>query len=138
MRVLTLEADHGTRTVEPHIREIDYNDKLNGYYRLLGCSRIDMVKIEADGHSYDVVCDDEAMFQRSLIPTLYVNDEQIFFGNIAFVKIDDDGDSVGLGRDDILRLMRYIGKQNCELSRWIASIRHNDRGADDEERLSAG
>ena len=79
-----------------------------------------MAEIEVDGHAYDVVCDDGAMLRRPLVPTLYISDEQVFFGDIAFVKTDDEGGSVGLSREDILRLMGFIERQRESLYRWIA------------------
>jgi hypothetical protein len=118
MTVLTLEVNHVDKVLNAHIRAIDESDTLSEYYELLDCGQIDMVTISADGHSYDVVCDDEGLFRQPLVPTLYVSEEQVLFGDLAFVKIDEEGKSIGLEKEDITRLLRYIGQQQEKLRRW--------------------
>lgn len=46
-----------------------------------------------------------------MVPTLYISKEQVLFGNLAFVKIDEEGYTVGLDKEDIERLLRYIENQ---------------------------
>ena len=118
MIILTLEVNHEEKSLIPHIRAIDEADTLNEYYRLLGCQCIDMVPIDVDGYSYDVVCDDEGLFREPMVPTLYISEEQVLFGSIAFVKIDEEGYTVGLDKEDIERLLRYIENQKDNLHSW--------------------
>lgn len=118
MIILTLEVNHEEKSLIPHIRAIDEADTLNEYYRLLGCQCIDMVSIDVDGYSYDVVCDDEGLFREPMVPTLYISEEQVLFGNLAFVKIDEEGYTVGLDKEDIERLLHFIEKQKDDLHRW--------------------
>ena len=120
MYILTVELNQDKTALESHIRTIDDTDKLNEYYRYLHCHCIDMVTIYVDGHAYDVVCDDEAMLRQPLIPSLYISDEQVFFGNIAFVKNDEEGVSVGLDREDMIRLLDFIDQQKEKLYHWTA------------------
>ena len=125
MIILTLEVNHEEKSLIPHIRAIDEADTLNEYYQLLGCQCIDMVSIDMDGYSYDVVCDDEGLFRDPMVPTLYISEEQVLFGNLAFVKIDEEGYTVGLDKEDIERLLRYIENQKDNLHRW--TMRHINR-----------
>ncbi len=118
MIILTLEVNHEEKSLIPHIRAIDEADTLNEYYHLLGCQCIDMVAIDVDGYSYDVVCDDEGLFREPMVPTLYISEEQVLFGNLAFVKIDEEGYTVGLEKEDIERLLHYIENQKDDLHRW--------------------
>ena len=118
MYILTVELNHEKTALESHIRDIDDADKLGGYYRYLDCQCIDMVAIDVDGHPYDVVCDDEALLRHPLVPSLYISEEQVLFGNLAFVKIDEEGDSVGLDREDMIRLLDFIDRQKESLYRW--------------------
>ena len=120
MIILTLEINQEAKEVSTHIRVIDEADKLNEYYALLDCQCIDMATICVDGHPYDVVCDDEGLFRNPLVPTLYVSEEQVLFGNLAFVKVDDEGNTIGLEPGDIARLLRYIEQQREKLHRWTA------------------
>ena len=118
MIILTLEVNHEEKALYPHIRAIDEADTLNEYYRLLGCQCIDMVPIDVDGYAYDVVCDDAGLFREPMVSTLYINEEKVLFGNLAFVKIDEEGYTVGLDKEDIERLLRYIENQTDNLHRW--------------------
>ncbi len=118
MIILTLEVNHEEKTLIPHIRAIDEADTLNEYYQLLGCQCIDMVAIDVGGYSYDVVCDDEGLFREPMVPTLYISEEQVLFGTLAFVKIDEEGYTVGLEKEDIERLLRYIENQKDTLHHW--------------------
>lgn len=118
MIILTIEVNHEEKTLSSHIRAIDEADTLNEYYRLLGCQCIDMVPIDVDGYAYDVVCDDEGLFREPLVPTLYISEDQVLFGNLAFVKLDEEGYTVGLDREDIERLLCYIEGQTENLHSW--------------------
>lgn len=118
MYILTIEANPEKTCLESHIRTIDDANQLNGYYRYLDCRCIDMATIDVDGHAYDVVCDDEALLRQPLIPSLYISEEQVLFGNIAFVRNNEDGETVGLEREDMIRLLDYIDRQKESLYRW--------------------
>ena len=94
---------------------------------MLGCQCIDMVAIDVDGYSYDVVCDDEGLFREPMVPTLYISEEQVLCGDLAFVKIDKEGYAVGLEKEDIERLLRYIENQKDNLHSWtMRQISHQD------------
>lgn len=118
MYILTVEINKSRTALETHIRNIDDTDKLNEYYRYLDCHCIDMVTINVDGYAYDVVCDDEALLRQPLVPSLYISEEQVFFGNLSFVKIDEEGASVGLDREDMIRLLDFIERQQPSLYSW--------------------
>ena len=118
MYILTVELNKDRAALETHIRNINDADKLNEYYRYLDCRCIDMATIDVDGHAYDVVCDDEALLRYPLVPSLYISEEQVFFGNLAFVKIDEEGASVGLDREDMIRILDYIERQKEKLYLW--------------------
>ena len=118
MYILTVELNQDRMVLESHIRNINDADKLNEYYRYLCCRSIDMATIDVDGHPYDLVCDGEALLRSPLIPSLYISEEQVFFGNLAFVKIDEEGTSVGLEREDLIRLLDFIERQQTSLYRW--------------------
>ena len=120
MYILTVELNQEKTALESHIRNIDDADELNEYYRYLDCHCIDMATIDVDGHAYDVVCDDEALLRYPLVPSLYISEEQVFFGNLAFVKIDEEGASVGLNREDMIRLLDFIVRQQPSLYRWTS------------------
>lgn len=53
-----------------------------------------------------------------MVPTLYISKEQVLFGNLAFVKIDEEGYTVWLDKEDIERLLRYIENQKEIIHSW--------------------
>ena len=130
MYILTIEANQDKTALESHIRNSDETDKLNEYYRYLNCRCIDMATIDVDGHAYDVVCDDEALLRQPLIPSLYVSEEQVLFGNLVFARNNEDGESVGLEREDMIRLLDFVDRQKQHLYRWTAQqIKHKQEMA---------
>lgn len=120
MYILTIEINKDRTALASHIRNIDDTNKLNEYYRYLDCRCIDMATIDVDGHAYDVICDDEALLRQPLIPSLYISEERVFFGNLAFVKVDEEGGTVGLDREDLIRLLNFIERQQPSLYRWTS------------------
>lgn len=131
MYILTIEANPEKTTLESHIRIINDLDKLNEYYRYLNCRCIDMATIVVDGHPYDVICDDEALFRKPLIPSLYISEDQVFFGNIAFVRHNEEGNPVSLNREDMIRLLDFIDRQKERLYRWT------ERQLQQKQKMSA-
>ncbi len=117
MYILTIEANKDKTALDSYIRTIDEANKLNEYYRYLDCRRVGMTTIDVDGHPYDVVYDDEALLRNPLIPSLYISEEQVFFGNLAFVR-NEEGASVGLDREDMIRLLDFVDRQKELLYRW--------------------
>ncbi len=128
MYILTIEINKDRTALETHIRNIDDTDKLDEYYRYLGCQCIDMATIDVGGHAYDVICDDEALLRQPLIPSLYISEEQVFFGSLAFVKDDEEGESVGLDREDLIRLLDFIERQQPSLYRWTSEQTKKKQG----------
>ncbi len=120
MYILTIELNHERKALESYIRDIDDGNKLKEYYCFLDCHRVGTTTIDVDGHAYDVVFDDETMLRNPLIPSLYISEEQVFFGNLAFVKNNEKGESVGLDREDMIRLLNYVDRQKERLYRWTA------------------
>ena len=122
MVILTMEINTEERRIETKVRKIDEKNKLQEFYKYLHCDVIDMVEIEVvenkTSYYYDVICDDEGLLKSPKIPVLYVNEDVVIFGSIAFCKYNKNGDSVGLETEDIDRLMRYIHKQEKKLEDW--------------------
>ncbi len=109
-----------------HVRvspiEINDNDKLHSYYKHLDCDMITVVTIEADGHEYDIIADDEGLLHGNPAPTLYVDDDVVIFGSLCFTKVDEEGDSVSLDVEDIARLTKYIKEQEPKMRSWQKEV----------------
>ena len=114
-KILTLEIetdpDGDAEWLEMHIRPFDPARSLELFRQYLNCDLVTMTEIDVYGHKYDVVADDEAgMFGRPVI-SLRMSENSGFLGNIAFVKIDEEGRSVGLDDKDIERLQNFIRRR---------------------------
>ena len=99
LKVFSLEVnDH---TISPHVRYISPDNVLQNLYKILNCDLVTCVEIEVGGKFFDVWADDEALLKDKPVPNLYVDDELIFFGSVAFAKTDEDGELVGVDSDNI-------------------------------------
>ncbi len=110
------------------IETIEDNNKLQGFYDLIGCRTIEMPDVEIDGHWYCAVCDEEGLLVNAPVPTLYINDEQVLFGNLVFCRIDEEGDSASLEHEDFARIGAFIRDQKTKMDRWKLSILARRRG----------
>lgn len=86
---------------------------LTKLYAYLGCSSVDCVQFEADGHFYDVWCDDEFLMKpfpvASLIIGEPVKDECIIVCNSYMVlKSNEEGETVSLTPADVRRVWKFI------------------------------
>ncbi len=114
-KIMTLEIetspDGDAEWIEMHIRPFDPERSLELYRKYLNCDLITMRQIDVDGYRYDVVADDEAGMNGLPVISLRMSENDGFLGNIAFVKIDEEGRSVGLDDDDIERLQAFIRRR---------------------------
>ena len=123
LRVFTLEVnDH---TISPHVRYISPDNVLQNLYKILNCDLVTCVEIEVGGKFFDVWADDEALLKDKPVPNLYIDDELIIFGSVAFAKTDEDGEMVGLDSDDIHLLWDFAIAQFPKLLNFLAQQRRN-------------
>ena len=122
-KVFSLEVnDH---TISPHVRHISPDNVLNDLYKILNCELVTCVEIEVGGKFFDVWADDEALLKDKPVPNLYVDDELIFFGSVAFAKTDEDGELVGLDSDEIHLLWDFAIAQFPKLLNFLARQRRD-------------
>ena len=123
LKVFTLEVnDH---TISPHVRYISHDNVLKDLYKVLNCDLVTCVEIEVGGKFFDVWADDEALLKDKPVPNLYVDDELIFFGSVAFAKTDEDGEMVGLDSDEIHLLWDFAIAQFPKLFNFLARQRRD-------------
>ena len=120
LRLFTLEVNIETKSITPHVRYISPDNVLKDLYRILNCDLVTCIEIEVNGNLFDVYSDDEALLKNSPVPNLYIDDDLIIFGSVAFAKADDDGKLVGLSRDDVHLLWDFALKQFPKLLNFIA------------------
>ena len=101
LKIFSLECDTVTNSISPHARHISPDNVLQDLYRIINCELVTCTQIEVNGKLFDVWSDDEALLKDKPAPNLYIDDDLIIFGSVAFAKSDEEGKLVGLSHDDI-------------------------------------
>jgi len=123
LRFFTLECDEESRTISPHVRYISPDNVLQDLYRILNCELVTCTEIEVNGKLFDVWSDDEALLKDKPAPNLYIDDDLIIFGSVAFAKSDENGKLVGLTRDDVHLLWHFAQSQFTKLLDFLKNRR---------------
>ena len=119
LRLFSLEYDAKTNSISPHVRYISSDNVLQELYRILNCELVTCTEIEVNGKLFDVWSDDEALLKDKPAPNLYIDDDLIIFGSVAFAKADEEGKVVGLERDDVHLLWDFALSQFPKLLNFI-------------------
>ena len=117
IKVLSLELDHQNKAILPIVKYID--NSLTGLLNAIKCQHVTCTQIDIDDKFYDIWSDDEALLADELVPSLYINDDLILFGNLIFATSDDEGATTGLSEEDIDRVFKFINRQAPKLSAWL-------------------
>ena len=121
LKVFTLELkkEFGLNVISPHVRYISPVNVLKDLYKILNCNLVTCIEIEVKGQLFDVYSDDEALLKDKPVPNLYIDDDLIFFGSVAFAKADEEGKLVGLSYDEIQLLWEFSIVQFDKLLNYI-------------------
>lgn len=123
LRIFTLEVNTKTKSITPHVRYISPDNVLKNLYRILNCDIVTCTEIEVNDKLFDVYSDDEALLKDKPIPNLYIDDDLIIFGSVAFAKADDEGRLVGISSDDVQLLWDFALKQFPKLLNFLKNRR---------------
>lgn len=123
LRLFTLEYDAKTNSISPHVRYISPDNVLQDLYRILNCELVTCTEIEVNGKFFDVWSDDEALLKDKPAPNLYIDDDLIIFGSVAFAKADDEGKLVGLSREEVHLLWDFALVQFAKLLTFLKKRR---------------
>lgn len=123
LRIFTLEYDDASNSISPHVRYISPDSVLKDLYRILNCQLVTCTEIEVNDKFFDVWSDDEALLKDKPAPNLYIDNDLIIFGSVAFAKVDDDGNWAGLSRDDVHLLWEFATVQFDKLLNFLKNRR---------------
>ena len=123
LRIFSLEYDAKTNSISPHVRYISPDNVLQDLYKILNCELVTCTEIEVNGKLFDVYSDDEALLKDKPAPNLYIDDDLIIFGSVAFAKADDEGKLVGLELDDVQLLWNFAQIQFPKLLNFLKNRR---------------
>ena len=115
LRIFTLEYDAATNSIFPHVRYIAPDNVLQDLYKVLKCDMVTCTKIEVKGERFDVYSDDETLLKDEPAPNLYIDDDLIIFGSVAFAKSDEEGKLAGLTREEVHLLWDFALVQFAKL-----------------------
>lgn len=104
------------------IREVEFENELSSYYRLLKCDCITTAPFD-EGH--DVIVDDEGLLKTPFIGFFETPDGGEYAGNGLIVGFNDDGDWIShkLNFEEVKKSIRFI--QYVNLNRTILKITLN-------------
>ena len=91
---------------------VEIPNSLDGYYKLLDCQTIDIVKRKIGGKYYDIVCDDEGLFKDN--PHISMIDSTgmaMIVGRFLVCNHDGKGNEASLTQDDILNIEANVCKR---------------------------
>ena len=108
IRILALLLEPNFNVLFPHVLSIE--NTLEGLRKIIGCRCVACTEIELAGKKFDVWSDDEALLKENPVPSLYINDNLILFGNLIIAKHDEEGETIGLTVADISLLKKYFGR----------------------------
>ena len=120
LRLFTLEVNSASNSITPHVRYISPDNVLNDLYKIINCEIVTCTGIEVNNKHFDVWSDDEALLKDCPVPNLYIDDDLIIFGSLAFAKADNDGKLIGLSHHDIHLLWDFALNQFPKLLSFIA------------------
>ena len=123
LRVFSLEYDAATNSISPHVRYISPDNVLKDLYRILNCELVTCTEIEVNGKFFDVWSDDMALLKDKPAPNLYIDDDLIIFGSVAFAKADEEGKLVGLSREEVHLLWDFALVQFAKLLTFLKKRR---------------
>ena len=116
--VLSLEIYREQGKILPCLHTIAADDTLQELRRIIGCDLMTCTEIEVGCKFYDVWSDDEGLLVEKPVPTLYISDDLVLFGNLVFAT-NNESETAGLEQADVVRLLLYLDQQAKELERWF-------------------
>lgn len=88
---------------------VDTEGGLDEWYRLIGCSLIDIQEHTIEGQPFDFIFDDEGLFKEGAKVSALDKDQQpVLVGNLVICKCDSQGNEIGLSKADVELLKKHI------------------------------
>ena len=120
IKVVTLEFNKHLNLIMPHVKTME--NTLKAMWDILDCHHVTCTQIKIEDKFYDVWSDDEALLTDKPIPTLYINDDLVLFGNLIFATSDDEGATTALTDEDMDRVLKFINRQMPKLLDWLDNL----------------
>lgn len=87
---------------EGYVKVVEVEKALDEYYRILGCSCIDIVRRKIGNKTFEIVVDDEgALKAKPIISAVDTYGNPALVGNLFIVKFNGNDDITSLNEQDI-------------------------------------
>lgn len=85
---------------------VQFEPKLEWYYKNLDCQCIDIVERQIDGVYYDFIVDDEGLLKEDFLPSCCdANGQTQLVNKVLICRHDGDGNEVGLTEEEARRII---------------------------------
>lgn len=91
--------------------EATVRHELRGYYDLLRCDLVDIVRRTIGGRTFDIICDDEGALKDD--PRISAIDDYgraMLVGALLVVRVDEEGNTVSLTAEELRHVARHVLK----------------------------
>ena len=79
-------------SISPGVAYLNLADTLRDIYKIIGCCCVTCTGIEINVKKYDVWSDDEALLVDNPVPNLFIDDDNVIFGNLLIAKSNEEGE----------------------------------------------
>lgn len=94
---------------ENKVENVNCEDSLEEFYRLIGCDCIDITMRKIGGRWFDIVCDDEGLLKDDMkISAINDMGQPMLVGNLLFFNHDSEGNLLPLSDEDCYHINKYI------------------------------
>ena len=114
-------------TVEKQIKVVDPKG-LDDYYKMIGCSTIDIVTRKIGRKWYDIICDDEGTFvEDPLISAIDNLGRVMLVGSLIICGLaDEEGELTDLTANDIRYIKQRIQKLDTRMHKDLLMLTQCD------------
>ena len=93
------------------VKVVEVEKELESYHKMLDCRCIDITSRMIDGKEFDIVCDDEGLFDNDpKLSAITADYQPALVGNLFIVKFDGYQDITSLSQEDIDFILEHIQK----------------------------
>ena len=107
---------------------VDVEDKLEVFYKLLGCDLITVAERQIGENHYDIIVDDEGLFvENPKVSAANKKGEPQLVGNLLVVKHDGRGNFKGLTDEqakEVLKAVRYVHAANYDEPYFLLQLNY--------------
>ena len=93
--------------VRKECREIDIQDRLEDYYKVLDCNLIEVAERKVNGVWFDIMCDEEGLLKgEPMVSAVDGEYHPMLVGNLLFLHSDPNtGEFVGISKPEAEMLL---------------------------------